>query len=145
MTDTLPPPGDPMGRTTAGSAAGSGDKTMALAVYVLHLLGFVTGFLTNIIAVVLAYVARDKAPEWLRSHYDFAIRTFWIGLIGALAMVVLTVISLVLLVVLIGFLLMPVVLLAWAALGVWLLVRCVLGLSHLVQGRPYPRPETLLV
>jgi len=27
----------------------------------------------------MAYLNKDDAPEWLRTHYQFQIRTFWIG------------------------------------------------------------------
>lgn len=42
----------------------------------------------GLVGVVMAYVNRGDAPEWLRAHYRYQIRTFWIGglcmLIGVL-------------------------------------------------------------
>ena len=32
----------------------------------------------------MAYVNRDDAPDWLKSHYQYQIRTFWIGSLCAL-------------------------------------------------------------
>jgi uncharacterized membrane protein len=32
---------------------------------------------------VLAYLNRGKSAPWLESHYTWAIRTFWIGLLGS--------------------------------------------------------------
>ncbi len=102
------------------------DKTLPAVVYALHLAGLVTGGLTSVIAVVLAYVSRKGAPDWLQSHYDFAIRTFWLALLLAIIGGVLSVIG-------IGFVIL-------AAVGVWIAVRCIVGLSWLLKGQAYPTP-----
>lgn len=99
----------------------------ARIIYVLYLIGLATG-LTLLIGVIMAYVNKDDAPEWLRSHYDFQIRTFWIGLLYC-------VIGAILSIVLIGFL----VLLFWA---VWLIVRVVKGFKFLEQRQPVPDVST---
>ena len=98
---------------------------MALVIYVLYLIPI---GITHIVGLVMAYVARDTAPEWLRSHYTFQICTFWIGLLyfG---------IAGVLCVILIGFALLPVV-------AIWFIVRCALGLVRLSQRQPYPNPNS---
>ncbi len=97
----------------------------AKIVYMLYLIGIIFGA-TGIIGVVMAYINRGDAPEWLRTHYQFQIRTFWIGalyiLIGAILMFVL-----------IGYL----VLLFWM---VWLIVRCVKGMKSLEQKEAHPNP-----
>lgn len=93
--------------------------------YILYLVGIVLG-VTGIIGVVMAYINRGDAPEWLKTHYQFQIRTFWIGL---LFMVVGTLLS----VVLIGYL----VLLFWL---VWIIVRCVKGMKALDANQPHPDP-----
>ncbi|WP_371326952.1 DUF4870 family protein [Stappia sp. ES.058] len=64
------------------------------------------------------------------SHYTYLIRTFWIGLAGALVSALLMMVG-------IGFLLM-------IALVVWLIVRCVKGLQWISRGEPVPNPETWL-
>jgi hypothetical protein len=69
---------------------------------------------------------RDTAPEWLRSHYTFQIRTIWIGLLYCIVAGLLCF-------VLVGFLLFPVV-------AIWFIVRCALGLVRLSQREPYPNP-----
>ena len=102
------------------------DKTLPVVVYSLHLAGLVTGGLTSVIAVVLAYVSRKGAAEWLQSHYSFQIRTFWMALLFGIVSSALTVIG-------VGFVLL-------AALGVWIAVRCIMGLSWLLKGHPYPTP-----
>lgn len=100
-------------------------KGTAQIVYILYLVGLVIG-VTGIIGVVMAYLNRNDAPDWLKTHYQFQIRTFWIGLlylfIGALLSVIL-----------IGYL----VLIFWV---VWLVVRCVKGLQYLQRNEAHPNP-----
>ena len=106
------------------------DKTMALVVYVLFLVGLTNG-LTAVIGLVLAYVSKGDAPGWLQSHYVFQIRTFWISLL-------LAAIGCLLLIVGVGVLIL-------AAVGVWVAVRCILGLMRLVRGEAYPNPQSWMI
>ena len=98
----------------------------AKLIYILYLVGIVVG-VTGIVGVVMAYINRNDAPDWVRSHYDFQIKTFWIGL---LMMVVGTVLSFIL----IGFL----VFIFWI---VWLIIRCVKGMKYLDSGEAHPDPD----
>jgi uncharacterized membrane protein len=107
-----------------------GDKTMPVVVYVLYLVGLLNG-LTAVIGVILAYVSKAAAPEWIQSHYVFQIRTFWLSLLFA-------VIGCVLLPLGIGFVILP-------AVGVWVAVRCILGLSWLLKGQAYPTPRNWMI
>jgi len=97
----------------------------AQLVYILYLAGIVVG-ITGIVGVVMAYVNKGDAPEWLKSHYQFQIRTFWMGLmyfvLGAILMFVL-----------VGYL----VFLFWI---VWLIVRCVKGMQYLSKKEAHPNP-----
>jgi uncharacterized membrane protein len=131
MTDTLTPepaPPPPPSAPPPASAV-SDERQMALIIYILYLVSC-TGALgfAGIVGLVLAYVNRDTAPDWLKSHYTYQIRTFWIGLLYFLVAGVLCV-------VLIG---IP---LLFAAM-VWFIVRCALGLSRLLRNEPYPTPES---
>jgi uncharacterized membrane protein len=86
---------------------------------------------TAIVGVVLAYVWKGEAhADWETSHYDYLIRTFWIGLIGS-------VVSVLLMIVLIGFLLL-------LATFVLVVVRCVLSLVNAQKRMPMPNPDTWL-
>ena len=97
----------------------------AKIVYILYLVGIIFG-IAGIIGVVMAYFNRSDAPDWLKSHYQFQIRTFWIGALYMLIGIILTF-------VLIGYL----VLLFWV---VWLIVRCVKGMKSLGQKEEHPNP-----
>ena len=101
----------------------TGNADMAKIIYVLYLIGLVTG-ITILVGVVMAYIYRDDAPEWLRTHYESQIRMFWMGLLYCL-------IAGLLLVILVGFLL-------YFVIAVWWIIRCVKGLKHLDQRSAYP-------
>lgn len=104
--------------------------TNVQVIYATYLLGFVVG-ITPLIGIVLAYMNRGKAGGWVESHYTWAIRTFWIGILYGLIAAVLSVI-------LIGFLLM-------LAVAVWVIVRVVVGFQAVGRGEPIKNPESWLI
>ncbi len=122
MSDSLPPTPSPV------SSVFSDERQMAMIIYILFLVGFPTLHVATIVGLVLAYVNRDGAPEWLRSHYTLQIRTFWIGLLYAG-------IASVCVFILVG---VPMLL----AVAVWYVVRCALGVSRLLKHEAYPTPQS---
>jgi uncharacterized membrane protein len=96
-------------------------------VYILYLVALIAG-ITSIAGLIMAYVNRGSAPEWVQTHYRFQIRTFWIGMLY-------TLIGLVTCVIIIGFVWLFFVL-------VWWIVRCVKGMTAITRGLPYERPTT---
>ena len=106
------------------------DKTMPLVVYALYLVGLFNG-LTAVVGVILAYVSKGAAPEWMQSHYIFQIRTFWLSLLFTVIGGVLTMVG-------IGFVIL-------AAVWVWTAVRCIIGLSWLLKGQAYPTPRNWMI
>ncbi|MFA7414254.1 MAG: hypothetical protein WC048_07210 [Rhizobium sp.] len=94
-------------------------------IYVLYLVSFAIG-ISAIVGVVFAYLNRGKSPAWLETHYTWAIRTFWIGVLYALISAVLTVAF-------VGILL---------AIGtvVWIVVRCIVGLQKVTNEQPIDKP-----
>jgi uncharacterized membrane protein len=101
----------------------------AETVYILYLASLILG-VTGIVGLIMAYVKRDEAAEWVKTHYRFQIRTFWIGLLYM-------VIGLITAVILIGFLI-------WLFNVVWLIVRCVKGMQAVSRGEAYPNVTTWL-
>lgn len=75
----------------------------------------------------MAYIYREEAPDWLKTHYEFQIRTFWIMILYAIVCGLLNL-------VVIGALLfiVPVI---------WWIVRCVNGLKYVSERAPYPNPQ----
>ncbi len=56
-------------------------RTTVKICYILFLIGLFTGGIFLLVGVVLTYLNRDKASDWIiESHIDFLIRTFWIWL-----------------------------------------------------------------
>ena len=98
---------------------------LALAVYILYIVGYVVG-ITSIVGVIIAHVQIGTADPMLASHYRFQIRTFWIG-------VLYLIVGFVLAFVLIGFL----VLLWWF---IWSIIRNIKGLLALNENRPIADP-----
>ena len=103
------------------------DQDAARLVYVLYFVGFFLP-ICALAGVILAYVKRDDAGPLARSHLDFQIRSFWIGLLWMLA-------GLVLWIVLIGWV-------VWIVWTVWALARFITGLLALNDGRPVKDPES---
>lgn len=101
------------------------DSGNANLIYILYLVGFVTG-ITTLIGVVMAYMAKDDAPEWLVSHYHNQINIFWKALVYSIICGLLSI-------VIIGLLLLPVLI-------VWVIVRVVKGMQRLSRGELYPNP-----
>ncbi|HZK91527.1 MAG TPA: DUF4870 domain-containing protein [Stellaceae bacterium] len=112
-----------------GQRFSPGEAANANTVYILYLVGLAVG-VTSIVGLIIAYVNRADAPEWVRTHYRFQIRTFWIGvlygLIGALTCIIV-----------VGFFFLVFVL-------VWWIVRCVKGMQAISRGVPYDQPATWL-
>lgn len=98
---------------------------MANAVYILYLAGLVF-WITGIVGVVIAYVNEGDAPDWLKSHYRFQIRTFWIGalymFLGAISIFFV-----------IGYF-------VFLFFYIWLIVRCIKGMKSLGRKEAHPNP-----
>jgi uncharacterized membrane protein len=120
-------PSTPLPTTPAPPAAQT-DST-AKIVYILYLVALVSG-VTALVGVIMAYVNVGDAPEPLRTHYRFQIRTFWIGCLYALVAALATF-------AVVGAFLFLLV-------AVWYVVRCAKGLQYLGRGEPYPNAGTWL-
>lgn len=103
--------------------------TSARIIYILYLVSILFG-ITAIVGLVMAYVNRDDAPEWLKSHYRFQIRTFWIGALYCFLGVLLAQL-------LIGLFILVFLLF-------WVIVRCAKGLKYLERKQAYPDPASWL-
>jgi uncharacterized membrane protein len=107
----------------------STEKT-ARIVYILYLVSLAGFGVTAIVGVVMAYIYEGEAPGWLKAHYRFQIRTFWIGLLYGVVGGILSLVF-------IGFAVLVFVV-------VWLVVRCVKGLQALEKGQPVAKVGTWL-
>ena len=101
----------------------------AKLVYFIYLGSLVFGILV-IVGLIIAYVNRDRSGGWVDEHYRFQIRTFWIGMLY-------------LVIVIIAFFF----LIGWILLGllvIWWIVRCAKGLRAVSRSEPYPNVMTWL-
>jgi uncharacterized membrane protein len=100
-------------------------RDLALLVYALQAIGFLVG-LTWVVGVVINYVKIDDVRNtWLETHFNWQLRTFWLGLAG---MGVAWLLMIVKIGVLIGF-----------AVTVWAIYRVVKGWLALNDRKPmYP-------
>jgi uncharacterized membrane protein len=100
---------------------------LVLTVYILYLVGFLTG-ITVLIGLIIAYLQRDSTDRVSQSHFQFQITTLWIGLLyfflGLLTL---------------HFAIGVLILLWWV---VWTVIRCVKGLLALNMGEPILNPNS---
>ncbi|QEI04647.1 hypothetical protein FXN63_01440 [Pigmentiphaga aceris] len=97
-------------------------KNMLYLLWGLYLGSLVTGGVTLIIGIALAYIKRDDAGTGVeRSHYTSAIRVFWWSVLWC-------VVGMVLVWILIGWF-------VWAIATIWFIYRCVLGLVRAGESR----------
>lgn len=101
----------------------------AKVIYILLIIGTIIG-ITGIIGLIMAYVMKDSAADWLKTHYRFQIRTFWIGLLYSMTGVLLINFGIGFIVLLFAF--------------VWLIVRCTKGLKQLENREPVKNLESWL-
>jgi uncharacterized membrane protein len=99
-------------------------------IYVLYIVSFVIG-ITALVGIVLAYINRGKSESWIETHYTWAVRTFWIGILYSIISVLLMVVG-------VGFLLI-------IATAIWVVVRCVFGLQAVSRGEPMKNPQSWLI
>jgi uncharacterized membrane protein len=102
-------------------------RNLALVIHGLYAVGMFVG-LTAIIGVVIAYLKRgDAAGTIYESHFTYAIRTFWIGL-------VIFFVGWLLSFILIG---LPILAFGW----VWTIIRVVRAFLSWNDRKPIDNPE----
>ncbi len=93
-----------------------------------YLVSLVLGGIPAIVAVIVAHMNSGKGDAVVNTHYTYAIRTFWIGLLYSA-------VAFMLMFVLIGFVLM-------LGVAIWFVVRCIKSLMWINDGKPVPNPQT---
>ena len=93
-------------------------KNMALLVYVLQGLGFFTGGVTYIVAIVINYIKMDEVRgTWIEGHFRWQMNTFWYGLLWSI-------VGLLFWLILMGWL-------ASAIVSIWIIYRIIKGALYL--------------
>ncbi len=109
------------------SSAQEVDTKISNIIYILFLINIILP-LAALVGVIMAYVNKSDAPDILKSHYQFQIRTFWIGMLYSF-------ISILLMAIFIGWLMIIFTL-------IWWIVRNVKGLQLLSKQAPVPNPTS---
>lgn len=99
----------------------------ATLIYILYLVSIIVG-ITSIVGVILAYLNKGKAAEWVETHYVYQIRTFWIAILFSIIGAVLSLVFIGIFVLI--------------ATLVWAIIRCIKGLQLAGRGEPVPNPQT---
>lgn len=103
-------------------------RRWAWIVHILFIASFCFG-ITSIPGVIVAYMKRDAAQGTIyESHFTYAIRTFWLGLLGAS-------IAGILCLIIVGYAL-------FGLLFVWWLVRVIRPVMALVDENPISNPRS---
>jgi uncharacterized membrane protein len=121
---TTPPPLTPQ----SPAAPIVSNAQLALIVYILYFASYFVGGATALVGVVIAHIQIEDSDPLLRTHYEWQIRTFWIGLLYLA-------VGLLLMIVIIGF----AVLVFWF---VWTLVRTIKGVLALNENKPIAKPKS---
>ncbi len=139
----MPKPPAPQGSTLSDLATFlKDDRVVPVLNYGLLFFMVMTFGFTGVLALIVANFAEDRAPDWIKGHYQFQVRTFWIAIVPILGTLifylfvqknnlggVLPTIAVSLMVVCLAY-----------TVG-----RAVMGFNHLFHKRPYPNPNALLV
>ncbi len=105
------------------------DSGIALIVYVLYLIGFLTG-VTALLGGIVAHLYWRSASNQVATHFRFQVRTFWFGLLCFV------------LGCLLWYFFIGIFILLW--LWIWTLIRVIRGMLLLNEGKPIPNSTSLL-
>ncbi len=115
-------------------------RGLAMLNYALLFFMVMTVGATGVVALIIANLAEIKAAEWIRTHYQFQMRTFWIGVAPAILTYVIG------MVLLRRYHLDPLAMFAVVMpVLAWTTARVATGFNHLLNSRPYPNPKTWLI
>lgn len=104
-------------------------RKVAYVIYVLYLATILMPILP-IIGVIFGYIFENDAKNYLKSHYHYIIRSFWIAILYSIVASASLLIA-------IGVILIPLCV-------IWWLIRAAKGLKALLRNEPIAHPETWL-
>lgn len=112
-------------------------KKNILLIYILYLLGTVI-IMLPLIGAGLAFVHMGHKNIVWRTHYQFAFRTFVLGIIAIIASIILSFVFVSVSIFFIGFLF-------YIAVFVWFIVRSIVAIGYLIDGVAHPNPKTFWI
>lgn len=115
-------------------------RLLALINYLLLFFMVTTFGFSAVIVLIIATFAEPKAADWLKSHYVYQMRTFWIGIGPILLTSFLGLYMqrnhIVQPMVTYGLVLVPLI---------WVAGRVVIGFNNLFHSRAMPNPKSFLI
>jgi uncharacterized membrane protein len=141
MTETRPAPTRSAATTTAPPSYVTADegKVPAFIVYALYIAGVFSAHLISPVGVIVAYVCRDGASPWVRSHFDQQVGMFWVVFWWMIAPFLIG-IGLITLLPVIGAIAAIPLLIVWGVAAVvttiWFAIKSVMGLLRLINSQP---------
>ena len=108
-------------------------RVPAFIVYAIYIVGVFSANLLSPIGVIIAYVIREDATPWVRTHLDMQIKMFWtvfwwvvgLGGLGVILSPILIGIPIIIAAVILAFI-----------LTIWFAVKSIMGLLKLTNGQP---------
>lgn len=101
-----------------------GARGTAIIAYILYLIGWPTGHLSTIVALILAYIKRGEVRGTIwESHFDNIINTFWVTLVAGIVFGIMSLFAF-------GIPLL-------FALAIWFLYRTIKGLIRAIDYKAY--------
>jgi len=130
MTPTPTTPAQPQTHADEG-------KVAAVIAYILYIVGVFSAHTISPIGVIVAYVSRDGAAPWVRTHFDQQIKMFWtvfwwVG--GAVLLTILLVAGLI--TIPFAFLTGLAAAVLYLIFSIWFAVKSFIGLMQLFNSRP---------
>ncbi len=118
-------------------ASGDPEEGRAAAgvVWLLYLLTGPSGGLTAVIGVIVAYAVRGTTSGWVLGHLNDQIKLFWSTLVWMILLGLFWLVSLIFTAIIIGLPFLIAATIAIVVLFIWAMVKSVLGLIGVVQGR----------
>lgn len=117
-------------------------RLVAFFTYLLLFFTTMTFGLSALIVMLIANFVEDKAPEWLKGHYEFQKRTFWYSILPVLlTAVIYTFAQRHAVSAPVSAIMMGLVLLCLA----YTVGRAIVGFNHLLYSRPIPNSKSWLV
>jgi uncharacterized membrane protein len=108
--------------------------------YALLFFMVVTFGATGILALLIANFREDKAPDWIKTHYEFQKRTFWLSIVPILACAIAAIYlkghGIQNQTVTFALVVLPLLYVAG---------RCITGFNHLLYNRAYPTPKGWMI
>ncbi len=123
----------PESETATLKSVANDNRLVPMFNYLLVFLMVMTMGLSGILALLVANFREDKAADWIKTHYEFQKRTFWIGILPTLlvcgALIRLHITN------------QQTILLMLAIPMAYTAGRAVLGFNHLFNERAVPNPK----